>query len=118
MTWMALLTSNNTTHTTNTISFQVAQAGTYVISCYVFLTTIAAGAFQIGRYSPNGTNYSNVLVSTGQGAYLAYATLSMQGIYTMAANSYFDIMLYNATGGTVVLNATSPNIYFQMYRIG
>ncbi len=116
---MALITSNNIPHTTNTNSFQVSQAGTYVISCYVYISTIAAGAFQlIGRYSPNGTTYSNVLVSTGQGAYLANTTLSMQGIYTMAANSYFDIMIYNATGGNVVLNATSPNSYFQMYRIG
>ena len=66
MTWMALI---NITHTTNTNSFQAAQAGTYVISCYVYISTIAAGAFQlIGRYSPNGTTYSNVLASTGQGA--------------------------------------------------
>ena len=119
MTWMALITSNNITHTTNTNSFQVSQAGTYAISCYVYISTIASGAFQlIGRYSTNGTTWSNVLVTTGSGAYLANTTLSIQGIYTMAANSYFDIMIYNATGSNVTLNSTSPLSYFQMYRIG
>ena len=72
----------------------------------------------IGRYSPNGTNYSNVLATNGQGAYLANTTMSLNGIYTMAANSYFDIQLYNATGSNVTLNSTSPLSYFQMYRIG
>jgi hypothetical protein len=116
---MALITSNNITHTTNTNSFQVAQAGTYVISCYIYISTIAAGAFQmIGRYSINGSTWSNVLVSTGSGAYSANSTMSINGIYTMAANSYFDIQLYNATGADVVLTTTSPNSYFQMYRIG
>jgi hypothetical protein len=41
--------------------------------------------------------------------------MSMSGIYTMAANSYFDIQLYNATGANVVLTATSPNSYFHIY---
>ena len=78
LTWMALITSNNITHTTNTDSFQVAQAGTYVISCYIYISTIAAGAFQmIGRYSINGSTWSNVLVSTGSGAYLANSTMSI-----------------------------------------
>ena len=45
-------------------------------------------------------------------------TMSMQGIYTMAASSYADIMIYNATTGAVTLNATTPNSYFYMYRIG
>ena len=42
----------------------------------------------------------------------------MQGIYTMAANSYADILIYSATTGAVTLNATTPNSYFYMYRIG
>jgi hypothetical protein len=97
----------------------VAQAGTYFIACYAYLSTITAGSFQlIGRYSTNGSTWSNVIVSTGQGASLSNTTLSMQGIYTMAANSYADILIYNATTGAVTLNATTPNSYFYMYRIG
>ena len=116
---MALITSNNITHTTNTDSFQVSQAGTYAISCYIAITTIASGGFQmIGRYSTNGSTWSNVLATNGQGAYLANTTMSLNGIYTMAANSYFDIQLYSATGSNVTLNSTSPLSYFQMYRIG
>ena len=44
--------------------------------------------------------------------------MSIQGIYTMAASSYTDIQIYNATTGTVTLTATLPNSYFYMYRIG
>ena len=119
VTWGALTTSRNITHTANTNSFQVSQAGTYLIACYVYLSTITAGAFQlIGRYSTNGSAWSNVTVTTGQGANLANCTLSMQGICTMAANSYADILIYNATTGTVTLTAVTPNSYFYMYRIG
>ena len=58
LTWMALISSNNITHSTNTDSFQVSQAGTYAISCYVYISTIASGAFQlIGRYSTNGSTW-------------------------------------------------------------
>ena len=119
VTWAAQTTSRNITHTANTNSFQVAQAGTYFISCYVFLTTITRGAFQlIGRYSTNGSACSNVLVSTGAGAYLTNTTMSMQGIYTMAASSYADIQVYSGTTGTVTLYSTTPLSYFYMYRIG
>jgi hypothetical protein len=119
VTWAALTTSCSITHTANTNSFQVAQAGTYFIACNVYLSAITAGSFQlIGRYSTNNSTWSNVLVSTGQGANLASSTLSMQGIYPMAANSYADILIYNATTGTVTLTAVTPNSYFYMYRIG
>ena len=119
MTWATLTNSNNITRAANTNSFQVSQAGTYVISCYIHISTIAAGAFQlIGRSSTNNSTWSNVLVSTGSGAYLASSTMTMQGIYTMAASSYFDIMIYNQTGGIATLYATTPNSYFHMYRTG
>ena len=45
VTWAALTTSRSITHTANTNFFQVSQAGTYFISCYVYLSTITAGAF-------------------------------------------------------------------------
>ena len=119
VTWAALTTSRNITHTANTNSFQVAQAGTYFISCYVQFNTITTGGFQIiGRYSTNGSTWSNVLASTGAGASLAGVTMSTQGIYTMAASSYADIQIYNATTGTVTLYGTTPLSYFYMYRIG
>ena len=115
----ALTTSHNITHTANTDSFQVLQAGTCLISCYVYFSTITAGAFQlIGRYSTNGSTWSSVLVSAGQGADLTSTTMSTQGIYTMAANSYANIQIYNATSGNVTLLATTPFSYFYMYRIG
>ena len=118
-TWGALTTSRGITHTTNTNSFQVSQAGFYFVTCYVYVSTITAGAFQlIGRFSNNGSTWSNVMVSTGQGAYLQGSTLSMQGMCIMSANSYADILIYNATTGTVTLTAVVPNSYFYMYRIG
>ena len=115
----AVTTNNNIVHTANTDSFQESQAGTYFIGCYVYLSAITAGPFQlIGRYSTNGTAWNNVLVSTGAGASLQGTTIAMQGIDTMAKDSFFDIVIYNATTGTVTLTATLPNSYFYMYRIG
>ena len=120
-TWGALTTSNNITHTANTDSFQVTQAGTYFIGCYVAPTSTAtSGLMQmIGRYSTNGSTWSNVLVSTYPGTSVTAnnSTLVLQGICTMALNSYFDVQMYN-TAGTITLNATNPNSCFYMYRIG
>ena len=120
MTWGALTTSNNITHTANTDSFQVSQAGTYAISCYAFINAInTGGVFQmIGRYSTNGTTWSNVLVSHGSSSYMVNTTMFLQGIATTAANSYFSITTYNTTSGNVTLNSTTPFSYFHMYRIG
>ena len=122
MTWGASSTSNNITHAANTNSFQVSQAGTYFIGCYAYVSsTHASGLMQlIGRYSTNGSSYSNVLVSTygGTGLGTSIYTLVLQGIYTMAASSYFDIQIYSTLSGTLTFNTTTPNSYFYMYRIG
>ncbi len=95
MTWGAASTSNNITHTANTNSFRVTQAGTYFISCYAYVSsTYASGLMQlIGRYSINSTSWSNVLVCTygGTGLGTSIYTVVLQGIYTMAASSYFDV---------------------------
>ncbi len=73
----------------------------------------------IGRYSTNGSTWSNVLVATYPGTSITAnsSTLVLQGIWTMALNSFFDVQMYN-TAGTITLIATTPNSYFYMYRIG
>jgi hypothetical protein len=72
----------------------------------------------IGRYSTNNSTWSNVLASTGAGAYLTGVTVSIQGIIVMAASSYADIQLYNGTTGTVTIYNQTPVSFFHMYRIG
>jgi hypothetical protein len=120
MTWGAASTSNNITHTANTNSFRVTQAGTYFIGCYAYVSsTHASGLMQlIGRYSTTGSSWSNVLVSTygSSGLGTSIYTVVLQGIYTMALNSYFDVQIYSTLSGTLTFNATTPKSY--MYRIG
>ena len=122
MTWASSTTSNNISHTASTDSFQVSQAGTYFIGCYITSSsTGSSGVMQlIGRYSTNGTTWSNVLVSTYPGSTLiaSSSTVFLQGLYQMAANSYFDVQVYNGTPSTLTFYATVPNSYFYMYRIG
>ena len=118
----AASTSNNITHTASTNSFQVSQAGTYFISCYAYVSsTYASGLMQlIGSYSTNGSSWSNVLVSTygSSGLGSSIYTVVLQGIYTMAARSYFDVQIYSTLPSAVSFNTTAPNSYFYMYRIG
>ena len=45
-------------------------------------------------------------------------TVVLQGTYTMALNSYFDVQIYSTLAGTLTFNTTTPNSYFYMYRIG
>ena len=122
MTWGALTTSTNITDTTSSDSFQVSQAGTYAISCFVNASASGSSSVMqlIARYSTIGSTWSTALVSTYPGSSIPSRkiTLSIHGIYTMAANSYIDMQIYNATGATITLVATAPNSYFQMYRIG
>ena len=122
MTWAASTTSYNISHTVNTNSFQVSQAGTYFIGCYITSTSSgSSGVMQlIGRYSTNGTTWSNVLVSTYPGSTLIAnsSTVFLQGIYSMAANSYFDVRVYNGTPSALTFHTSAPNSYFYMYRVG
>jgi hypothetical protein len=122
MSWKSGLTSSNIIHTTDSITFQVNQAGTYFVGVYAYCTsTHASGVVQlIGRYSANNTTYTNVLLSQYPGTSLgtSHQTLTLQGLVAMAANSYIVVDLYHTCPNNVVFNATAPLSYLYMYRIG
>ena len=74
----------------------------------------------IGRYSTTASSWNNVLVSTygGTGLGTSIYTMVLQGIYTMAASSYFDVQIYSTLPSAVSFATTAPKSYFYVYRIG
>ena len=104
-TWEAMITSNNITHTAGTSSFQVSQAGTYMIG----LSILSSGTNGTTGFaqpfiatSPNNSTWTgnNGSIFPAQLIY-QYSNLALNSILALPANTYVAIKLYSTLTASV-----------------
>ena len=121
-TWGAMTTSNNITHAAGTSSFQVSQAGTYMIG-FSILSSGTNGTSGFAQpyiiTSPNNSTWTsyNASIFPAQLIY-PYSNLTLNAILTLPANTYVAIKLYSTLASSLSLNNAALLNYFYMYRIG
>ena len=117
-----MTTSNNITHTANTSSFQVGQAGTYIVGCSVLSSGTNGSTGYANLYivtSPNNSTWTGSLGSIVPAQIIYQFTNSaVNAVLTLPANTYVAFKLYSTLTSNLSLNSSGVLNYFYMYRIG
>jgi hypothetical protein len=121
ITWGAMTTSNGVTHTANTASFKLSQAGTYSIGASLMNTVATGSAGGIAQLlmftSPDNATWTQFGSGYAAGPFSQYTPLTGDNIVSVPANYYVLFTIYS-TVGTVTFHSSGVISYMYLYRIG
>ena len=107
------------THTTNTASFEVSNAGLYLFNVQLTTngTANAAQCYLGLQYSTNGSTWSTTAQNTCAWQQNNQQTMTLTVMQAMAANSYAQIVLSNGSSASFSVSTTASTTFFNMCRV-
>lgn len=113
--------SHNAVTTGASWKFTAPTSGKYFISTTVGTNTPTVWSdseqFAIYIYK-NGSENSTLGIGTSHSTTGEYPTISGSGLLSLNAGDYFDIRVYQTSGGSINLNTNISQVYVNAYKIG
>jgi hypothetical protein len=104
---------------TDRITIPSGKAGYYLITAGISFADSTASSFRMANLRKNGTQITTSRMGTGSGS--GYPTIIISCVVNAAESDYFDLNVYQNTGGALNLQGNSESTgisYFQAIYLG
>ena len=119
--WTTSFTSSNITHTANTATFAVSQAGVYKFDCQIYFQTYYAAALLLNlqRSTNSGSTWVTQSINPSMtGSSQSILCMAISTLVQATAGDWFQYTITNPLTYAVLISSSSANTFHSVCRVG